>query len=375
MKLKVCIILPKLQIGGAEMHVLSLLRQIDPARFAVSLMCLSPGNSRMEEEAGRRVESFMTVRFRWRRCLVSFAKMTRFLRAGRFDVVHCHLPPADTVGRLAGWFAGVPVILTTEHGKFLWKPWYYLAIERMLNAITDARICVSRDIMEIRKRREGTPGRKLVYIPNAVDTVRFRSPSRDRARVFAEFGWDPAQPLVIAVGRLEPEKNYELLVRAIDRLRPRFPSIRCLLVGDGSRRAALANLVDSLGLASRVTLAGARADIPDLLGAADVFVLSSLKEGLPVSLLEAMAAGRGIVATSVGGVPETIRDGESGLLVPSGDVEALAGGIARLLADEGLRARLGRSARDDVERDYDVRKIVGRIESLYEETYRKKVKV
>ncbi len=375
MKLKVCIVLPKLQIGGAEMHVLSLLRQIDPARFVVSLMCLSPGDSRMEEEADRYVESFVTVGFRWRRCLVSFAKMTRFLRAGRFDVVHCHLPPADTVGRLAGWFAGVPAILTTEHGKFLWKPWYYLAIERMLGAITDARICVSRDIVEIRRRREGTPERKLVYIPNAVDTVRFRSPSRDRARVFAEFGWDPAQPLVVAVGRLEPEKNYELLVRSIDRLRSRFPSIRCLLVGDGRCRAELANLVDSLGIASLVTLAGARADIPDLLGAADVFVLSSLKEGLPVSLLEAMAAGRGIVATSVGGIPETIRDGESGLLVPSGDVEALAGGIARLLADEGLRARLGRSARDDAERDYDVRKIVGRVESLYEETYRRKAKV
>jgi|WetSurMetagenome_2_1015567.scaffolds.fasta_scaffold11833_6 glycosyltransferase involved in cell wall biosynthesis len=374
MKLTVCIILPKLQIGGAEMHVMSLLKQIDPARFAVSLMCLSPGNERMEEEARRHVESFVTVRFRWRRCLVSLAAMTRFLRAGRFDVVHCHLPPADTVGRIAARLAGVPVILTTEHGKFLWKPWYYLAVERMLGTITDARICVSRDIMEIRKRREGTPERKLVYIPNAVDTVRFGAPSRDRATAFAELGWDAAQPLVVAVGRLEPEKNYALLLRAIDRLRPRFPAIRCLLVGDGTCRAALAGLVESLGLARNVTLAGARADIPDLLGAADVFVLSSIKEGLPVSLLEAMAAGKGIVATAVGGIPETIRDGGNGLLVPSGDVEALAGGIARLLADEGLRTRLGRSARADVERDYDVRKIVGRIESLYEETYRKKAK-
>ncbi|MCX5752897.1 MAG: glycosyltransferase [Candidatus Krumholzibacteria bacterium] len=369
-----CIILPKLQIGGAEMHVLSLLKEIDPSRFAVSLMCLNPGDDRMEEEARRYVESFVTMGFRIRRCPVSLAKMAKFLKAGRFDVVHCHLPPADSIGRLAGWLAGVPVILTTEHGKFLWKPWYYLVMERMLGAITDARICVSRDIMEIRRRREGTPERKLVFIPNAVDTARFRKPSRDRATVAAEFGWDPAQPLVIAVGRLEPEKNYELLVRAIDRLRARFPSIRCLLVGDGRCRAALASLVDSLGLASRVTLTGARADIPDLLGAADVFVLSSLKEGLPVSLLEAMAAGRGIVATSVGGIPETIRDGESGLLVPSGDLEALAGGIGRLLADGELRARLGRSALAEVERGYDAGRIVDRIESLYEETYRRKVK-
>jgi glycosyltransferase involved in cell wall biosynthesis len=374
MKLKVCIVVPKLQIGGAEVHVLSLVKQIDPSRFAVSLMCLSPGNNRMEEEASRYVESLVTVHFRWRRFPASFAKMVRFLRAGRFDVVHCHLPLADLLGRLAGWFAGVPVRLTTEHGKFLWKPWYYLLLERMLVPITDARICVSRDILEIRKRREGTPERKLVYIPNAVDTVRFKSPSRGRAQVAAELGWEPALPLVIAVGRLEPEKNYELLIRAIDRLRPRFPSIKCLLVGDGTRRAALEGLAGSLGLASHVTFTGVRADIPDLLGAADVFALSSLKEGLPVSLLEAMAAGKGIVATSVGGIPETIRDGENGLLVPSEDVDALAGGIGKLLADEGLRARLGRSARDDAERDYDLKNIVRRVENLYEETYRRKVK-
>ncbi|HVO76454.1 MAG TPA: glycosyltransferase [Candidatus Bathyarchaeia archaeon] len=374
MKLKVCIILPKLEIGGAEVHVLSLVKHIDASRFAVSLMCLSPGNASMEEEAKRYVESFVTVDFRLRRCPISFAKMVRFLRAGRFDVVHCHLPFADVLGRLAGWLAGVPVRLTTEHGKFLWKPWYYLALERMLVPITDARICVSRDILEIRRRREGTPERKLVYIPNAVDILRFKTPSRARAQVASEFGWNPADAIVIAVGRLEPEKNYELLIRAIDRLRPRFPSIVCLLVGDGKCRAALAGLVDSLGLAPRVTFAGTRADIPDLLGAADVFVLSSLKEGLPVSLLEAMAAGRGIVATSVGGIPETIRDGESGILVPSADVEALAGGIGRLLADEGLRARMGRAALEDVERDYDLKTIVKRIESLYEETYRKKVK-
>lgn len=374
MKLKVCIVLPKLRIGGAEMHVLSLLKQIDRSRFAVSLLCLGPGDPRMEDEAKRSVESFETVRFRWRRLPAALSAMTRFLRAGRFDVVHCHLPPADLVGRLAARLAGVPVIITTEHGKFLWKPWYYLAVERMLAGITDVRICVSGDIMEIRRRREGTPARKLVHIPNAVDTARFGSPARDRAAVRAEFGWDPAAPLVVAVGRLEPEKNYELLLRAVDRLRTSVPGVRCLVVGDGTRRAALAELVDSLGIAAHVRLAGARADIADLLGAADVFALSSLKEGLPVSLLEAMAAGRGIVATAVGGVPETIRDGENGLLVPSGDAPALAAGIARLLSDGGLRARLGSAARAAAERDYDVKTIVARIENLYVETHRRKAK-
>jgi glycosyltransferase involved in cell wall biosynthesis len=375
MKLKVCIILPKLQIGGAEMHVMSLLGALDRSRFAVSLMCLSPGDRRMEEEARGLVDSFVIIAFRWRRCVVSFAKMVRYLRAGRFDVAHCHLPFADALGRIAARIAGVPVIVTTEHGKFLSKPWHRLVLERMLVPVTDARICVSRDILEIRRRREGTPERKLVYIPNAVDVGRFARSTRGRAEIAAAFGWGPSDPFVIAVGRLVPEKNYGLLIRAIGILLPRFPSIRCLLVGDGVCRAELSALVGSVGLGGRVAFAGSRADIPDLLGAADVFVLSSLKEGLPVSLLEAMAAGKGIVATSVGGIPETIRDGESGLLVPSGDAEALANGIGTLLADRAFREKLGRAAGDEARRTYDLDAVTRRIERLYEEIYRRKAKV
>jgi glycosyltransferase involved in cell wall biosynthesis len=374
MKLKVCIILPKLQIGGAEMHVLSLLKNIDPSRFAVSLMCLSIGDARMEKEAGRGIQSFATIRFRWRNSPVSFARAVNFLKAGKFDIVHCHLPHADSIGRLAGRCAGVPVIMTTEHGKFLGKPWHYLLFERMLGTITDARICVSRDILEIRMKREGTPARKLFYIPNGVDTAAFEASTRSRSSIMAEFGWEPTHPFVIAIGRLEPEKNYGVLIQAINQLRSRLPSIRCLLVGDGTCRGELASLVDSLGIGRHVKLAGARNDIADLLGAANIFVLSSLKEGLPVSLLEAMAAGKAIVATSVGGVPETIRDGESGILVSPGDIEALAGAIADLSIDEELMARLGKAARADVERDFDIKKIVGRIEDLYEELYRKKVR-
>jgi glycosyltransferase involved in cell wall biosynthesis len=369
LKLRVCIIVPKLRIGGAEMHVLSLLSHFDASRFAVSIMYLTPGDARMEEKARRFVESVTTIRFRWRNLPVSFARMVRFLKAGRFDVVHCHLPHADTVGRLAARCAGVSVIVTTEHGKFLWKPWYYRAFERVLGAFTDARICVSRDILEIREKREGTPARKLFYIPNGVDTAAFRTPARSRAQVLAELGWEPAQKIVIAVGRLEPEKNYELLIHAIDGLRNRLPAIRCLIVGDGSRRAALGSLVDALGIARHVKLSGARNDIPDLLGAASVFVLSSTKEGLPVSLLEAMAAGKAIVATAVGGIPEAIRNGESGLLVAPGNVDALADAIARVLIDDELRARLGSAAAAAAERDYDIRKIVASIEDLYEKLY------
>lgn len=373
-KLRVCVIVPSLRIGGAEMHVLSLLGRIDKTRFAVSLLCLKPGDGRMEREAARRVESFETVHFRWRRAPVSFARIVRYLRRGRFDVVHCHLALADSLGRLAGWCAGVPVRVTTEHGKHLWKPRIYLLFERMIAPITDARICVSRDILEIRRTREGTSADKLFYIPNGVDTDVFAHPARTRAEVMAEFGWSEASPFVISVGRLEPEKNYDLLIRAVERLCSRYPSVRLLLVGDGRCRVQLESLVESMRLDGRVKLAGARDDIPDLLAAADVFVLSSLKEGLPVSLLEAMAAGKAVVATSVGGIPETIRDRDNGFLVPPGDVEALADAIGRFAADPSLGARLGSAAREDAAREYAIERIVGRVEDLYAGLCAKKVK-
>jgi glycosyltransferase involved in cell wall biosynthesis len=362
-------LIPRLRMGGAEVQVLSLVEHLDKSQFAVSLVCLNSGAEEMEALARPHVDSFATLDFHWRYFPFSFARLIGRLRRGSFDVVHCHLPLADVLGRAAGWLAGVPIRVTTEHGKFLGKPWYHLALEWMLLPITDARICVSTDIVEIRRRREGTPERKLVYIPNGVDAARFRNPRRTRGEVMAELGWETSRPFVLSVGRLEPEKNYELLVWAIDRLRGGLPGVACLLVGEGSRRRDLERLIDSLDLGSSVKLAGPRSDIPDLLAAADVFVLSSLREGLPVSLLEAMAAGRAIVATSVGGISDALRPGENGMLVPSGDVDKLAEALGMVLGDEALRLRLGRAAAADVDRTYRIETIAARTGALYRELF------
>lgn len=168
-RIRVCMILPKLQVGGAEVQVLGLIRNLDRPRFALSLCLFNDGHAEMQRIAAEHVELVYILGFRWRRFPVSFFRLVRYLRKGRFDIVHAHLAPADLVGRAAAWMAGVPVRVTTEHGKGLWKSGTRLLVERMLNGITDARICVSRDIMEIRRAREHTPEDKLVYIPNAVD--------------------------------------------------------------------------------------------------------------------------------------------------------------------------------------------------------------
>jgi glycosyltransferase involved in cell wall biosynthesis len=367
--LRVCLIVPKLQIGGAEDQVLRLLEHLDRSRFAVSLCCLVRGDGEMEEIAGRHAESFFVLGFRWRVLPVAFARLVRFLRWGRFDVVHCHLPLADMIGRLAGRIARVPVLVTTEHGKHLWKPWWYLLLERAVARFTDLRICVSQDIADIRRRREGIPDDKLVCIPNAVDPAACRRVERGRAAVMADFGWGAADPLVLSIGRLVAAKDYPTLVEAVSSLGERFPEARCLIVGEGDRRGEIAGAIERHDVGDRLVLAGTRRDVADLLAAADVFVLSSIREGLPVSLLEAMAAGAAIVATAVGGIPDAITDGENGLLVPSGSGRLLSEALARCLEDADLRKRLGRAASEEVERRFSVTGTVRRIGTLYGELY------
>jgi glycosyltransferase involved in cell wall biosynthesis len=364
-KIRVCLMIPKLAIGGAEVQVLEFIKHLDRSRFTISLLTLTAGLKEMESEASRYLEAFEVIDFRWRRLPVSFFKMVAWLRRGRFDVLHCHLPLADVVGRPAGWLAGIPVIVTTEHGRNMWKPWYYLAAERMLNRITDLRICVSQDVLEIRRRREGTPASKLVRVPNGVDTKRFRRPGRVRAEVLREQGWQPQDFLVVSVGRLEPEKNYPVLVQAVAGLTARHPGVRCLLVGDGGLEGELTAMVKSLGLDGVVRLAGRRDDIPEILGAADVFVLASSKEGLPVSLLEAMAAGKAVVVTAVGGMPEVIRTNENGLVVPPGDSAALGAAIERLIEDPEARARMGDLASADATRHFEIDRVAGDVAGLY----------
>jgi glycosyltransferase involved in cell wall biosynthesis len=373
--LRVCMVIPRLRIGGAEVQVLSLIRNLSRERFSVSLCLLAGGDAAMENEASRYVASMYRLGFRRRNLPLSLLRLVRYMRLNRFDVVHAHLPLADAMGRVAGKLAGVPVIMTTEHGKHLWKGRQRLLIERLLDGITDMRICVSRDIMDIRMRREGTPEGKLVYIPNAVELGGPVKEARDRSSVASEFGWEAEDLLIVTVGRLVAAKHYSLLVEAIALLGRTIPRAKCLIVGDGDRREEIERRIGSLGCRDSVKIAGLRRDIPDLLAAADIFVLSSIREGLPVSLLEAMAAGKAIVATSVGGIPDAISDGRNGLLVPPGSSSGLAAALEKLARDSGLRVELGRAAVIDVERSFNMKNVAERIGDLYDElSARKRVR-
>lgn len=257
-------------------------------------------------------------------------------------------------------------LVTTVHGwvKRTWRTPLYYWIDRRCLPRYDRVLCVSRDLRESCLAL-GVAADRCLLVPNGVDTGEYRrslEPPEARARL----GRDPGRPVIGAVGRLSPEKGLDRLVRAFAALRARGVDAELWIAGDGDQRQPLAGLVAALGVQDRVRLLGYRRDTLELLQAMEVFALASLREGLPNSLLEAMAVGLAVVATGVAGVPDLVRDGGNGLLVTPGSATELTDALGRLLGDPGLRRRLGEAARETVEESWSMKSRMRRVREIYD---------
>jgi glycosyltransferase involved in cell wall biosynthesis len=344
---RVLLLITLAEVGGAQAYVASLLPAL-AGRFDVVVAAHGPGPVRAAAaEAGVRFVALEHVRRAinpWRDA-AGFVELVRLLRRERPDILHANSSKAGILGRLAGFVAGVPIRIFTVHG---WAfrahaglaSRFYRSADRLLRPLTTVTVCVSESERAAGLRAGTCNAERTVVIRNAVP---LDGPPRRRA--------DRARPLVVAVGRLKPPKDFVTLARALALLPP--DACDTLIVGDGPDRPALEGELRRLGLEGRVRLAGERHDVRDLLAAADVFVLSSRSEGLPVSVLEAMAAGLPVVASRVGGLPELVAEDETGLLASPGDAEDLAGALGRLVFDRELRQRLGAAGRTRAETEFD----------------------
>jgi glycosyltransferase involved in cell wall biosynthesis len=337
------------ETGGAQTYVASLLAPLAD-RFDVAVAAHGDGPLRdAARAAGVRFLPLTQVRrpvSLWRDVL-GLLELLALLRGEHPHIVHLNSAKAAALGRLAAWLARVPIRIYTVHGwAFRAHGWpasaLYRWAERVLRPLTTVTVCVADS-----ERRAGLAAHTCV----------------DRSTVVIRNGVEPAgigtggarskgQPRLIAVGRLQAPKDAVTLVRALAALRDR--PFEAVLVCDGPDRPAVEEEVRRLGLESAVELLGERDDVPELLGTADVFVLSSNSEGLPLSILEAMAAGLPVVASNVGGVSEVVLDGDTGLLVPPGDAQSFAAAIERLLEDPVLRGRLGEAGRIRVAEHFDL---------------------
>lgn len=307
--------------------------------------------------------------------LVALVKLVRLLRELRPTVVHTHTAKAGTLGRIAALVARVPVRVHTFHGHVFhgyFRPAVtraFLAVERMLARATTRVVTVSTgQARELVDEYRICPADKMRVVPLGLELDRF-APARTahlRGELRAELGLG-AEPVVAVVGRLVPIKDHELLLRAAARVAEAGEPFHLAVVGGGPLEPRLRELAAELGLERRVSFLGWRRDLDRIYAGCDVVALSSRNEGTPVCLIEALAAGRAVVSTDVGGVREVLRGGELGVLVPHGDPAALADGLLSLLRDPALRERLGARGAAEAPVRFGVARLLADVRDLYNE--------
>jgi glycosyltransferase involved in cell wall biosynthesis len=275
---------------------------------------------------------------------LGLVELVRLCRRLRPDIVHAHSSKVGVLGRLAASLARVPARVYTVHGwsfaAYDGLPGrVYLWLERLMRPLTTTVVCVAEATRGQGVAAGACDPSRTVVIHNAVEVGSFGARAEHTG-----------PPRIVSVGRLAYPKDFATLLESLTLLDADYSAA---LVGDGPDLAEVAAAVEARGLSDRVELLGARNNVADLLARSDVFVLSSLSEGFPISILEAMAAGLPVVATDVGGAAEAVTDGETGMLVPAADPEALAGALEQLVADVDLRRRLGAAGRARALRLFD----------------------
>lgn len=324
--------------GGAERALVRVVTGLDRREWQPVVVCLSGGGSltAVLEESDIPVS---VLGARSPRDVGVVTRLTAELKRIRPQLLQTFLFHANLAGRLAASWARVPVVVSGVRVVEPDAPWR-MRWDRWTDRLVTHHACVSRAVAD-RYRALGIAERKLSVIPNGVDVAEIvAAPAVD----VGELGIPAGVPVVVAVGRLHPQKGFMHLLAAFEQLRGRDDAAAraCLLIaGEGPERAALEADIARRGLKEQVRLLGWRGDIPSLLRAADLFVLSSLWEGMPNVVLEAMSAGVPVVATDVEGVRELIPGDDTGLLVPAGAPSALAAEIGRVLTDPALARRLG----------------------------------
>jgi sugar transferase (PEP-CTERM/EpsH1 system associated) len=365
-------LITELSTGGAQTALCRLLTGLDRNRFSPTVACLYNGDKIVAQQIRAQgipvTDLGMTAKWR----VDAFWRLYRLLRHECPTILHSWMFHANLPGRVLGRLAGVPIIVTSRRnvniGGVLRE---YL--NRWTARLDDRVIAVCELARQAEIKRARVPPDKVVTIYNGVDAEQFSATNPQVvAQVRQAFGIPVDVPLVGAVGRLHRQKGFADLLTAIAQVQEHIPTVRLLLVGDGELRDDLEIQAQLSGLSNVVTFTGTRSDVPEILAGLDMFVLPSLWEGMPNVILEAMSASLPVVATAVGGTPEVVVDGVTGLLVPPRDPDTLAQAITCLLRDPDLRRKMGRAGRERGEQHFSIKKTVQETEILYETLMREK---
>jgi len=368
-------LITRLELGGAQQNTLYCARHHDRDRFDVEL--IAGRGSRLDDEA-RAIPDAKVQLVPWLKHAISppfdllaIIRLRNYFRRAGIDVVHTHSSKAGILGRLAANLAGVPAVVHTVHGwsfnstQTTARRKLYTSLERLVAPMTDRILVVAANHIDVGLHAGIGHRPQYDVVRSGIDRELYRAPAKPRDVLRRELGYGPGDFVVGTIANMKPQKAPLDFAETAARAHALNPSTRFFFAGDGEQMPDVRSRVEADGLQDVVKLLGWRDDVPDLLHAMDAFLLTSRFEGLPRVLLQAMAAGRPVVATAVDGTPEVVETGVTGLLAQPGDTAGLARHLDRLARDGGLRAALTEKASARLGDEFDIRKMVTDLDGLY----------
>lgn len=367
-------IITNLPVGGAQDNTLLTVERLDRKKYFVSLMCSSEGlwfrRAQQIKDLNLIIVDELTRRIQIVYDFITFWKIYKIIKQGRFTIVHTHSSKPGFLGRVAAKLVGVPAIIHTIHG-FPFHDFmnpvvkqFFIMLERFLSRISDKLITVSKLNLEKAVELQLAVRSKFVNIYSGIEFEKFDVIVDVEAKK-RELGIMNGEKAVGMVGRFSVQKAQLDFIKAIPEVLKKRNDVKFVLIGDGELKKEIYKLAEKLGLNSNLLFLGFREDVPELLRVLDVYVLTSLWEGLGRSLTEAMYTGRPVVATKVEGVPELVIDGETGILVSPRDINSIAKGILTLLSDERKAKRLGQAAKQRISKEFHAQQMVAELEKVY----------
>ena len=350
--LRICHLIGSLKHGGAERQLINLLNNLS-IKTKYLVLLTNKEDCGFYRLLNQKINiCFMPIRLRY--FYFTILKLSKFLRQNRIDVLQTHMYWANLYGTISGKIAGLPVIISTEHGRNPWKKnWHYWIERNIITKLSDLRICVSKDIVSVRKNLDRIPEKKLKYIPNATKIPATIKKIENKITMIG------------SIGRFVEAKDFSTLIKAAKILKESNILFEIHILGDGPLRKELEAIRKRLGLESVLKMPGFQDNVDEWLSKFDLFVISSIREGQPLVLLEAMAYGLAIVATNIGGIPDTVKDGEEAILVEPKKPEILASAIRNFIENESLRAKYGKKAKERAKKEFSINALCKQYEELY----------
>jgi len=355
-----------LDVGGIERLVLDLVKKLNENKYKICVCALSNNLKLRDEFAKVNVPVYSLPK----KDGIDFAlpfKLMRLFRQNKTDIIHTHNIGPWLYGTIAARLTGVRAIVHTEHSNLFLSQNKLMIAERYLVRFTSYVISDSVKVYKHLVDLQKVNSDKIKIIYNGINTDVFRSERSGLNLMRKELNLKENSKMIGIVARLEPVKDHLTLLNAFKIVTEKIPGSILLIVGDGSQRIILKQKVAELKLNQNILFLGSRGDIPNILSALDVFVLSSENEGLSLSLLEAMAMGKPVVATNAGGNPEIVTDGITGMLVPQKNPQKMAEAIVKILKNQDIGRKMGEAGRKRVEEKFSLDRMVREYEALYEE--------